>query len=66
MLDIPMMEKRIKNMQKRYLRHVKSGERKKKREQDVHLTPKDERILVETIVLSNLISHGIRRFFAVT
>ena len=39
MINISMMEKTINSMQKKYLRYVKSGQRKKKRELDVHLDP---------------------------
>jgi hypothetical protein len=63
MINISTMEKTINSMQKKYLRYVKSGQRKKKREQDVHLTPKDERILIESIVISNLINQGVKRIF---
>jgi len=63
MINISTMEKTISSMQKRYLRYVKSGQSRKKREQDVHLTPKDERILIESILISNLINQGVRRIF---
>jgi hypothetical protein len=63
MINISMMEKTINSMQKKYSRYVKSSQRKKKREQDVHLTPKDERILIESLVISNLINLGVRRIF---
>ena len=59
MINISTMEKTISSMQKRYLRYVKSGQSRKKREQDVHLTPKDERILIESILISNLINQGV-------
>lgn len=60
MLDL---EKRISDMKKRYSKFLEEREKRRKREQDVHFTKKDQQVLIKSFVIAGIIEHGIRAIF---
>ncbi|ACN99128.1 hypothetical protein SULAZ_1281 [Sulfurihydrogenibium azorense Az-Fu1] len=51
----------IKSLEKRYSRYLKEKERVRKRQQDVHFTPKDKEILIETFVIANIVENLVSK-----
>ena len=57
------LEKRISDMKRRYSKFLEERERRRKREQDVHFTKKDQQVLIKSFVIAGLIEQGIRKIF---
>ena len=55
------LEKRITDMKKRYSKFLEERERRRKREQDVHFTKKDQQVLIKSFVIAGIIEQGIRK-----
>lgn len=55
------LENELKALEKRYQRYIKEKERVRKRQQDVHFTPKDKEILIETFVIANIVENLINK-----
>lgn len=55
------LENEIEGMKKKYSRFLEERARRKKREQDVHFTNKDQRVLIKSFVIAGIIEHGIRK-----
>ena len=51
----------IKSLEKRYSKYLKEKERVRKRQQDVHFTPKDREILIESFVIANIVENLISK-----
>ncbi|MEJ5172842.1 MAG: hypothetical protein WHT47_03935 [Hydrogenothermaceae bacterium] len=51
----------VENFKKRYSRYVSEKERKRKREQDVHLTKKDRMVLIESFVIGGIIENALTK-----
>lgn len=51
----------IKTLEKRYSKYLKEKERVRKRQQDVHFTPKDREILIESFVIANIVENLISK-----
>ena len=63
--DIAKLEMKIDGLKNRYSDYLEERERRRKREQDVHFTKKDQVVLVKSFLLASVIEHGIRRLFLV-
>lgn len=53
--------KEVEGFKKRYSRYVSEKERKRKREQDVHLTKKDRMVLIESFVIGGVIENALTK-----
>lgn len=60
---ISNLEYKIDKMKSRYSAFLEERERKRKREQDVHFTNKDQVVLIKSFLIANIIEQGIRRLF---
>jgi hypothetical protein len=60
MLDL---EKRISEMKKRYCKFLEEREKRRKREQDIHFTKKDQQVLIKSFFIAGILEHGIRSMF---
>lgn len=59
--EIDNLIKEVENFKKRYSRYVSEKERKRKREQDVHLTKKDRMVLIESFVIGGVIENALTK-----
>ncbi|MER3447595.1 MAG: hypothetical protein C4291_12515 [Candidatus Dadabacteria bacterium] len=57
------LEKRISDMKRRYSKFLEEREKRRKREQDVHFTKKDQQVLIKSFVIAGIIEQGIRKIF---
>jgi hypothetical protein len=55
------LEQRIGEMKKRYCKFLEERERRRKREQDVHFTKKDEQVLIKSFFIASILEQGIRK-----
>ncbi len=55
------LEQRIGDMKKRYCKFLEEREKKRKREQDVHFTKKDEQALIKSFFIASILEQGIRK-----
>lgn len=55
------LEQRIGEMKKRYSKFLEERERRRKREQDVHFTKKDEQVLIKSFFIASILEQGIRK-----
>ncbi len=55
------LEQRIGEMKKRYCKFLEERERRRKREQDVHFTEKDEQVLIKSFFIASILEQGIRK-----
>lgn len=66
-LQLDKIEKRLEKMEGRYRRYLNNEQRHRKKERDMHLTSKDETILIESFVIGGLteklLEAGLARFF---
>jgi hypothetical protein len=61
--DLAKLEMKIDGLKSRYADFLEERERRRKREQDVHFTKKDQVVLVKSFVLASIIEQGIRKLF---
>lgn len=54
------LEKRISDMKRRYSKFLEEREKRRKREQDVHFTGKDQQVLIKSFVIAGIIEQGIK------
>ncbi|MCX7738616.1 MAG: hypothetical protein N2Z80_04285 [Hydrogenothermaceae bacterium] len=59
--NIDDLIKEIDSFKKRYSRYMSEKERKRKREQDVHLTKKDRMVLIESFVIGGVIENALTK-----
>lgn len=59
--DIDNLIKEIDSFKRRYSRYMSEKERKRKREQDVHLTKKDRMVLIESFVIGGVIENALTK-----
>ncbi len=64
MRNLSDLEKRINDLKKKYSKFLYEREKRRKREQDVHFTRKDEKILITSFVVAGIIEQGIRKILA--
>jgi hypothetical protein len=57
------LEKRIGDMKKRYSKFLEEREKRRRREQDVHFTKKDQLVLIKSFFIAGILEQGIRRIF---
>ncbi|GEM_PF-1306516 len=55
------LEKRINDMKRRYSKFLEEREKRRRREQDVHFTKKDQQVLIKSFVIAGIIEQGIRK-----
>lgn len=55
------LEKKVDDMKKKYSRFLEDRERRRRRQQDVHFTSQDQRVLIKSFVIGGLIETGIRK-----
>ncbi len=55
------LEQRIGDMKKRYCKFLEEREKRRKREQDVHFTKKDEQVLIKSFFIASILEQGIRK-----
>lgn len=55
------LEKRISDMKKRYCKFLEESAKRRKREQDVHFTKKDQLVLIKSFFIAGILEQGIRR-----
>jgi molecular chaperone GrpE (heat shock protein) len=60
-MNIQDLQNELKSLEKRYQRYLKEKEKVRKRQQDVHFTPKDKEILIETFVIANIVENLISK-----
>jgi hypothetical protein len=63
--NVSNLESRLMEMKRKYSKFVEEGERRRKREQDVHFTRKDQQVLIKSFVLAGIIEQGIRKIFVI-
>lgn len=63
--DLSNLERRLNDFKRKYSKFVEEGERKRKREQDVHFTKKDQQVLIKSFVVAGIIEQGIRKIFLI-
>lgn len=51
----------VERFKKRYHKYISEKERKRKREQDVHLTKKDKMVLIESFVIGGVIENALTK-----
>lgn len=61
MKNLGYLQSELKSLEKRYQRYLKEKEKVRKRQQDVHFTPKDKEILIETFVIANIVENLISK-----
>lgn len=59
--EIDELLEEIKTFKKRYSIYMVEKERKRKREQDVHLTKKDRMVLIESFVIGGIIENALTK-----
>lgn len=59
--EIENLLEEIEEFKKRYARYMVEKERKRKREQDVHLTKKDRMVLIESFVIGGVIENALTK-----
>lgn len=59
--NIDELLQEVEKFKKRYSRYVSEKERKRKREQDVHLTKKDRMVLIESFVIGGVIENVLTK-----
>lgn len=57
------LEKRISDMKKRYCKFLEEREKRRRREQDVHFTKKDQQVLIKSFFIAGILEQGIRSMF---
>jgi hypothetical protein len=55
------LEKRISDMKRRYSKFLEEREKRRRREQDVHFTKKDQQVLIKSFVIAGIIEQGIKK-----
>jgi hypothetical protein len=55
------LQKELESMKKRYAKIIREKEKSRKRQQDVHFTDKDKKILIESFVIGALIENVITK-----
>jgi hypothetical protein len=63
--NLSNLEKRVNDLKRKYSKFVEEGERRRKREQDVHFTKKDQRVLIKSFVAAGIIEQGLRKVFLI-
>jgi hypothetical protein len=61
--SISELELKIDGLKNKYSDYLEERERRRKREQDVHFTKKDQVVLIKSFLLASVIEQGIRRLF---
>lgn len=59
--EIDKLLEEIQTFKKRYSIYMVEKERKRKREQDVHLTKKDRMVLIESFVIGGIIENALTK-----
>jgi hypothetical protein len=59
--NLSNLEKRLDDMKKRYCKFLEEREKRRKRDQDIHLTKKDEQILIKSFFIAGILEQGIRK-----
>ncbi len=57
------LEKTISDMKSKYSKFLDERERRRKREQDVHFTKKDQQVLIKSFVIAGILEQGLRKIF---
>jgi hypothetical protein len=63
--DLAKLEMKINGLKNRYSDYLEERERRRKREQDVHFTNKDQVVLIKSFLLASVIEQGIRKLFVI-
>ncbi len=63
--NVSNLESKLMEMKRKYSKFVEEGERRRKREQDVHFTRKDQQVLIKSFVLAGIIEQGVRKIFVI-
>ena len=59
--EIENLQKEIQSIKSRYAKIIREKEKSRKRQQDVHFTEKDKKILIESFVIGALIENVITK-----
>jgi molecular chaperone GrpE (heat shock protein) len=61
---ISELEKQLEEIKSKYSKFLEEKERIRKRQQDVHFTPKDREILIESFVIGGVIENLITKLLS--
>ena len=63
--NLAKLELKIDGLKNKYSDYLEERERRRKREQDVHFTNKDQVVLIKSFLVASVIEQGIRKLFLV-